>query len=128
MTLLVPTSWGELIDKITILEIKAERLESPVAVTNVKRELEQLVAVAAGVETKNPGIVPLKAALKHVNETLWQIEDDIREREASKCFDQEFIDLARAVYRTNDERGRIKKEINRLLDSDIREEKQYARY
>ncbi len=70
----------------------------------------------------------LKQALKRINQTLWRIEDDIREKEAKKCFDEDFIELARSVYRTNDERGRIKKAIDVALNSDIREEKDYAAY
>ena len=124
----VPVSWGELIDKITILEIKAELLESQVSRDNVRRELEQLSAIVAPAEKDNREVASLKAALKHVNQTLWQIEDDIREKEAAKCFDQEFVDLARAIYRTNDERVRIKQAINALLKSEITEEKQYSRY
>jgi hypothetical protein len=124
----IPVSWGELIDKITILEIKSELLESEVSRHNVRRELEQLSAVAAAAEKDNPKIASLKVSLKHANQTLWQIEDDIREKEAAKCFDQEFVDLARAIYRTNDERGRIKQAINALLKSEVTEEKQYSRY
>ena len=120
-------SWGELIDKITILEIKTERLESATARENVKRELEELRAAAKSADD-TPELASLKTALKHVNETLWQIEDDIREMEASKCFESEFIELARAIYRSNDERGRIKAKINALLKSEVTEEKQYTPY
>ena len=126
MTPQVPVSWGELIDKIAILEIKAERLSSESARANVKRELEQLSAIAA--KAAHPKLAPLKAALKRVNETLWQIEDDIREKEAKKVFDAGFVELARAVYRNNDERGRLKAEINAALGSEFVEEKQYVRY
>jgi len=124
----VPVSWGELIDKITILEIKAEQLSSETARANVRRELERLSAIWTPVEKDHPEIGPRKAALKHVNQTMWQIEDDIREKEAQKSFDDEFVTLARAVYRTNDERARIKQEINLLLKSEITEEKQYSAY
>ena len=93
----------------------------------MQRELAQLLTIASAVE-KNPALGPLRLELKRVNETLWRIEDDIREKEAKKSFDDAFISLARAVYRNNDERGRLKKEINRLLGSAITEEKQYSSY
>ncbi|HXJ01417.1 MAG TPA: DUF6165 family protein [Micropepsaceae bacterium] len=124
----VLVSWGELLDKVTILEIKAQRLKSEAALANVRHELGQLSAFAAKAESLNPGIAVLKAELKRINETLWQIEDDIREKEAAKSFDAEFIRLARAVYHSNDERGRVKQTINKLLKSDITEEKQYSAY
>jgi uncharacterized protein DUF6165 len=124
----VPVSWGELVDKITILEIKAEQLSSETGRANVRRELARLISIWSPVERDHPEIAPHKASLKRVNQTMWQIEDDIREMEAQKCFDDEFIKLARAVYRTNDERARIKQEINILLKSEITEEKQYSAY
>ena len=124
----IAVSWGELIDRITILEIKSELLESEVSRANVRHELQQLSNAAAPAEAQHPDIPGLREALKRVNETLWQIEDDIREKEATKCFDQEFVDLARAIYRTNDERSRIKGEINARLKSDVKDEKQYPRY
>ena len=124
----VPVSWGELLDKITILEIKAERLSSETALANVRNELRQLTPMAAQAVSLNSGVEALKAELKRINETLWQIEDDIREHEARQSFDADFIRLARAVYHNNDQRGRLKQQINTLLNSDIREEKQYSRY
>jgi Family of unknown function (DUF6165) len=124
---LVPISWGELFDKMTILEIKAERLSSAQARHNVGQELA-LLAAAAETALCHPATAALKAKLKQINETLWTIEDDIRAREAQQSFDAEFIRLARAVYHNNDERGRLKAEINRLLASDITEEKQYTKY
>jgi Family of unknown function (DUF6165) len=124
---LVPTSWGELLDKITILEIKAERLTSTDALANVRRELAELHAAAERIVQGNE-LSLLKAALKAVNESLWTIEDDIREREAQQDFGDDFVQLARSVYRTNDERGRIKRAINQLLKSDLVEEKQYQAY
>ena len=127
MTPSVPISWGELIDKLTILEIKSERLTSETARDNVRREREALAKIAAAVE-REPKLAPLRAGLKRVNETLWQIEDDIRAKEAAKSFDAGFVELARAVYHNNDERGRLKREINALLGSDIVEEKQYSAY
>lgn len=127
MNPVVLVSWGELLDKVTILEIKAERLIQAQARHNVEQELA-LLAAAADTALRHPDIPALKAKLKQINETLWTIEDDIRAREAQQSFDVEFVRLARAVYRNNDERGRIKAEINRLLVSDISEEKQYTRY
>jgi len=124
----VPVSWGELVDKITILEIKAELLSSQTARENVKHELARLAAIWEPVGREHSDVASLKGALKHVNETMWQIEDDIREKEAQKCFDDEFIMLARAIYRTNDERSRIKRQINTVMKSEIVEEKQYSAY
>jgi len=123
----VPVSWGELIDKVTILEIKSERLKAEAALRNVRRELAVLRPFADEA-VHNAGVAALKMELKHVNERLWQIEDDIREKEAAKSFDEEFVRLARAVYFTNDERGRLKGKINQVLQSDITEEKQYSAY
>jgi len=124
---LVEVSWGELIDKITILEIKERRLSSPGAVANVQRELAILRAVVRGVGPAEK-LAALKAQLTTVNEALWQIEDRIRAKEAASTFDAEFIDLARSVYRNNDRRSALKREINLLLKSAIVEEKQYTQY
>ena len=122
---LVPVSWGELIDKITILEIKVERLRQPDAVANARRELALLLA-ALGPEDAD--LDRLRGELGAVNRGLWDIEDRIREKEALQSFDSDFIALARAVYRSNDERARIKREINLKLRSAIIEEKQYVQY
>lgn len=124
----VPISWGELADKITILEIKAKLLSANSARENATREVARLAAIWDPVERDCRDVTPLKVSLKRVNETLWQIEDDIREKEAQKCFDDEFVALARAVYHTNDERARLKRQINELLKSEIIEEKQYSVY
>jgi hypothetical protein len=123
----VPVSWGELIDKVTILEIKSERLKAEAAVKNVRHELAVLRPFADEA-VRNADVAALKAELKHINETLWKIEDDIREKEAAKIFDDEFVRLARAVYYTNDERGRVKQKINQALKSDLTEEKHYSAY
>ena len=127
MNPVVPISWGELLDRVTILEIKAERLAGAAARQNVAQELA-LLGAAADAALRDPAVAALKAELKKVNETLWTIEDEIRAREAQQLFDAEFIRLARSVYRTNDERGRLKREINRLLGSEITDEKQYTEY
>lgn len=124
----VPVSWGELLDKVTILEIKTQRLTSEAALVNVRHELAQLSTFAQQAEGLNPDIVRLKGELKQINEALWQIEDEVREKEAAKIFDAEFIRLARAVYHNNDARGRLKQQINQLLKSGLTEEKQYSRY
>ena len=124
----VPVSWGELIDKLSILEIKAERLRAPEAVANVRREVALLSAILAEQRTHLQELAALKAALDAVNRRLWDIEDAVREKEAAGSFDAAFVDLARSVYRANDERSRIKRRINELLRSGIVEEKQYALY
>jgi hypothetical protein len=123
----VPTSWGELIDKITILEIKCERLEGETALTNARRELSLLREIAAPVLTDD-AVKALAVRLKAVNETLWKIEDDIRSKEAAGQFDEEFITLARSVYKRNDERGALKRQINLVLQSELIEEKNYKPY
>jgi hypothetical protein len=125
----VPVSWGELIDKIVILEIKVERLRAPDAVANARRELALLLEVFAAIADPAPaGLAALQGALGVVNLRLWQIEDEIRAKEAAQSFDAAFIELARAVYQSNDERSRIKRAINQLLASGIVEEKQYIAY
>jgi uncharacterized protein DUF6165 len=124
----IPISWGELLDKITILEIKSERLNAPSSLANVRRELQLLAEIAERVIEPEGKLLPLKRALKVVNEKLWDIEDRIRAKEADRAFDREFIELARSVYRNNDERGRLKRQINLLLNSELVEEKQYTKY
>jgi hypothetical protein len=124
-TPMIPVSWGELLDKITILAIKVDRLRSVGARANAQRELALLRAAAAG---SGRQVAELEAALLAVNMRLWRIEDLIREKEAAADFGPEFVALARSVYRENDERGRIKAAINRALGSVLVEEKQYAEY
>jgi hypothetical protein len=124
----VPVSWGELVDKITILEIKEQRLSSPQAVANVRNELAVLSRAVAELQSSPAALNTLKQKLKAINEKLWEIEDEIRAKEAAKTFDPQFIELARAVYFNNDERARIKREINDLLKSGLVEEKQYTPY
>jgi len=123
----VEVSWGELVDKLTILEIKERRLNSPAQVANVKREL---VALNKGLDELHPPaeFAALKQSLAAVNEELWDIEDKIRAKEAQKTFDAEFVSLAREVYLTNDRRSALKREINLLLKSALIEEKQYTPY
>ena len=124
----VQISWGELIDKITILEIKVQRLNSKTASENVRRELRSLDSLANQIIAERPDLEPLKQQLKSVNQALWDIEDKIRAKEAAKSFDQQFIDLARSVYTNNDRRGGLKRQINALLNSELVEEKQYTSY
>ena len=121
----VPVSWGELLDKITILEIKRDRIAAADKRANVLRELGVLARVAAAVEGVG-GLAALVFRLKGVNRDLWEIEDAIREEEARREFGARFVALARAVYVTNDRRAAIKREINRLLGSALVEEKSYA--
>ena len=124
---MVALSWGEVIDKITILEIKQQRLSSAAAIDNVRRELAALNEVVAGA-TVPDGLNALKQALKSVNEKLWDIENMIRAKEAEAAFDHAFVELARSVYVNNDERANLKREINKLLKSELVEEKQYTPY
>lgn len=123
-TPLIPVSWGELLDKITILEIKAARISAPAARANVARELAALMDVARPV-LATVGLSPLLDGLRQVNAALWQIEDDIRMMEAQGSFDAEFVALARSVYLRNDERAALKRRINELLRSELVEEKLY---
>ena len=123
----VPISWGELIDKITILEIKVERLSTEQARANAVKELGLLREIAgpvlAGGETS-----ALMARLKALNEALWEIEDRIRDHERLGDFGAGFVELARAVYKRNDERGVVKRELNLALGSQLIEEKSYKPY
>ena len=122
----MPVSWGELIDKITILEIKMERLRAPRRVANVRARTRAAAGRADGSAGGAAGLAALHGELGAANRRLWDIEDEIRRKEAAQAFDAGFIELARAVYRGNDERSRIKRAINELLGSGIIEEKQYV--
>ena len=124
---LVPVSWGELYDKISILEIKAERIAQPEKLANVGRELAALQACAFA-QPSSAELDALRRRLRHVNEALWEIEDRIREKEHEQAFDDDFVQLARSVYVRNDERAKIKREINDLLQSGLIEEKSYRTY
>lgn len=132
--ILVPISPGELLDKITILRIKARRMGDAVKLANVQRELAllettwQRTAASSAVGEAARQLAAELAALESVNAALWEIEDRIRECEAGERFDAEFIELARSVYLRNDERASIKKRINALLGSAIVEEKSYQPY
>ena len=128
MVISVPISWGELVDKITILEIKMDRIHDEKKRENIDKELQALKIVfdqgCKGPEKINQ----MKAKLRAVNEQLWNIEDDIRKCEKEKDFSQRFIDLARSVYMTNDQRAVLKREINIILKSEFLEEKSYEDY
>jgi Family of unknown function (DUF6165) len=124
----VPISPGELLDKITILRIKSTRMSDPEKLANVRMELQALEETWRGSPYAKPGIEADVNALLEVNERLWVIEDDIRDKERAQAFDAEFIRLARAVYFENDERAAIKRRINLKLGSSIVEEKSYAEY
>ena len=124
----VPVSPGEVLDKITILEIKSERMDDPEKITNVKRELELLQASWRQSVNEDETVQRIHSKLKAINEALWEIEDDIRDKERAREFDQVFVGLARSVYVTNDQRANAKKELNIHLGSEIVEEKSYQDY
>jgi transcriptional regulator of nitric oxide reductase len=124
----VPVSPGEVLDKITILEIKSERITDPAKVANVRRELELLGASWKQAVTDDETVKRIHTELKSINEALWEIEDDIRDKERAREFDERFIELARSVYVTNDQRANAKKELNLYLGSEIVEEKSYQDY
>ena len=124
----VPVSFGELIDKITILEIKSARISDAGKLVNVHAELGLLNATWASDAASKTDVADVRARLKAVNEELWDIEDRIRMKETSHEFDGEFIELARSVYFRNDVRAKIKREINEKLGSQLVEEKSYKDY
>jgi hypothetical protein len=122
---MVPVSWGELLDKITILQIKQARIADAAKRANVTTELDALSAIAGIAMAQAAALL---AGLKAVNEELWEIEDRIRDKERAGRFDAEFIALARAVYVTNDRRAELKRQMNSLLGSALVEEKSYQPY
>jgi hypothetical protein len=124
----VPVSAGELLDKITILRIKSRRIRDADKLANIRVELDLLERTWATLGPATRTVAADELALQAVNEQLWDIEDRIRDKEAARSFDQEFIDLARAVYHRNDERATIKKRINVALGSRLVEEKSYQPY
>ena len=127
-TPLIPISWGELFDKITILQIKLENLQDKNALNNVKIEYDELFKIYNNNFLEDENAKRLLADLKTINKRLWGIEDDIRDKERHKIFDEEFIELARSVYITNDKRSSIKKNINNTFGSKLIEEKSYSDY
>lgn len=124
-TPVVPVSWGELLDKLVILEIKRARIADPDKLSNIAHEHDTLTLIAGPV-LSGPAVALFLADLHRINIALWDIEDAIREHEAAERFDADFIALARAVYRTNDERAAVKRAINAALGSELVEEKSYA--
>lgn len=128
MNISAPISIGELIDKITILEIKSERIQETEKLANIQKELDTLRTTWRDASLDEEKILEEVVGLKQVNETLWEIEDGIRRKESRKEFDEQFVELARSVYFTNDQRAALKKEINLKLGSELVEEKSYADY
>ena len=124
----VPVSFGELLDKIAILQIKSERMSDEAKLANVRRELSALERTWMAHPAAGKDIARLRAELKAVNEQLWEIEDEVRLKERAQAFDGDFVELARSVYLRNDERARIKKAINLALGSSYVEEKSYRDY
>ncbi|MBM3349885.1 MAG: hypothetical protein FJY58_09365 [Betaproteobacteria bacterium] len=123
-----PISWGELIDKVTILELKAQNLVGANALVNVENELRIIKVFSDSVIKRIPELEHKKNALFEINQQLWQIEDAIRQKESERDFGLDFVELARMVYKTNDRRANIKREINQLTGSAFFEEKSYTRY
>ena len=130
MAVSITVSYGELLDKISILEIKSERIQDVSKLQNVRRELTLLSAAWAAADVlQNPTeLAVIRRELKKVNEQLWEIEDALRAREHAQHFDPEFIQLARKVYITNDRRAALKRDIDTLLGSVFNEEKSYQPY
>jgi hypothetical protein len=130
MTITVEVSYGELMDKISILEIKANRITDPTKQANILDELIVLNIALQSIHANvdNTELASLREKLKQTNETLWEIEDAIRDKERHKVFDPAFIELARSVYIVNDQRARLKKQIDQLLGSRLTEEKSYQSY
>ena len=123
----VPVSWGELVDKITILQIKSDRMHDEAKLANVRKELTLLTGKLGG-NADVAEIKTLTSALYNVNAELWDIEDDIRECENAGDFGEKFVLLARSVYITNDKRSELKREVNSALGSGLVEEKSYQKY
>jgi len=128
MTIKVELAYGELLDKMTILQIKSERITDKSKLTNVNKELELLNNLWKSDEKSSVDISNEFTALKEINEKIWDIEDGIRDKERVKEFDEKFIELARSVYFSNDKRAEIKRAINLKLGSELLEEKSYSDY
>ena len=128
MSVQIDVSYGELIDKITILEIKSERVEDDAKLQNIQHELAILSEAWINSGVDQQAIAIERTALKQINEKLWDVEDEIRRKEAANAFDDDFIRMARSVYRTNDERSSLKRAINDRFGSGLVEEKSYQPY
>ena len=124
----IPISLGELIDKITILRIKSNKINSNEAQKNIRLELEKLEHILNETMSINTNLKNFEIKLSKINQSLWDIEDQLREKEKEKKFDKKFISLARMVYYKNDERAKIKRMINKSFDSELIEEKSYTQY
>lgn len=127
-TVTIEVSPGELLDRITILEIKTERIGDPTKLANVREELAVLRRARDGAIPAGPEVARIEAALKAVNERLWEVEDALRDCERAGDFGTRFVDLARSVYQTNDRRAALKRELNLALGSRLVEEKSYSPY
>ena len=127
-TPLIPISWGELFDRITILEIKLKNIQDKNALKNIKIEYDELFKIYDNNFLEDASAKLFLTELKNINKKLWNIEDNIRDKERHKSFDKKFIELARSVYITNDERSRIKRNINETFGSQLIEEKSYSDY
>ena len=128
MSIKVELSVGELIDKISILQIKAERIIDRSKLENINKELDVLMSLWKDSINSNNNLESEINDLKAINEELWDIEDKIRDKERNQVFDKGFIELARAVYITNDKRADIKRIINSKTGSELIEEKSYSDY
>jgi hypothetical protein len=128
MNVNVEISIGEFFDKVTILEIKRERIQDAGKLENINNELEALNTLLEQLPFSRDDVTDEVGELKAINEKLWVIEDDIRDKEAAKSFDQAFVELARSVYITNDKRSDVKRDINIKLGSSFIEEKSYEQY
>ena len=128
MSINIELSVGELLDKVTILQIKSERISDQLKLENINKELQVLTVLWEASPYSQSDLKENIHALKEVNEALWDIEDKIRDKERDQSFDYEFIELARSVYFTNDKRAEIKKVINTKTGSELVEEKSYKKY
>jgi len=128
MSLKIPVSWGELFDKLSILQIKQERIKDGGKLININKEFKELSAIRAAQSSDSQQLAELADELRSVNAELWEIEDDIRGCEKAHDFGSRFVELARSVYKTNDRRSELKYRINLLLDSEMVEEKSYESY
>ena len=126
--ILIPVSIGELIDRLTVLEIKADRIKDPIKLENIRRELSDLRRAYKTSPCSGVDIDAYRTELKKVNETLWEVEDYLRIKEGEEAFDEQFIDLARSQYQNSDRRSEIKRLIDEAAGSDLTEEKSYPRY
>lgn len=128
MAVMIPVSWGELFDKLTILRIKLARINAESKRANIRAELTALERISGAHQLPAQELQPLINELQQVNERLWDIEDDIRQCEREQDFSDRFVELARSVYRTNDKRAELKRAVNDLLGSELVEEKSYEAY